>query len=176
VEVAAAVEVAVASAAEPLGCGAGRNVAPVALGASLLNPMTSWGSSDETTTGSPASVGCTVRVRGAGPEAAVSFPVPAGLPVLHAMIRRALRVLPVGCRGGGCGVCRVQVLEGSYQTLRMSRRQVSEAEAQTGMALACRLLPSTDITVEWCPHPTAPGASSIPATASISPVYPIQQT
>ena len=36
-------------------------------------------------------------------EESASFPVGAGLPVLHAMIRAAQRCIPVGCRGGGCG-------------------------------------------------------------------------
>lgn len=31
------------------------------------------------------------------------------------------RRIPVGCRQGGCGVCKVEVLEGSYRARVMSR-------------------------------------------------------
>jgi len=60
-------------------------------------------------------------------------------PVLSALERSGLASVPVGCRGGGCGVCKVRVVEGRYHTGRMSRAQVSEAEERQGFALACRL-------------------------------------
>jgi ferredoxin len=127
----------------------------------------------ETVPGTSA-VSCTVSCTvwpgpGLGP---VSFPVASGSPVLHAMVRRALRVLPVGCRGGGCGVCRVRVVEGAYRTLRMSRRHVSEADEGQRLALACRLLPSTDLVVEAAPCQTAPTGT----TPSAQPFTPTTST
>lgn len=86
-------------------------------------------------------------------EESTTFPVGAGLPVLHAMIRAAQRCIPVGCRGGGCGACRVRVLAGTYATRRMSRRHVSPADEADQIVLACRLLPSSDIVVERAPAP-----------------------
>jgi len=65
--------------------------------------------------------------------------------VLLAMERQGQRIIPVGCRRGGCGICKVQVLRGDYDTLVMSRAQVSEAEEADGFALACRLTPRSDL-------------------------------
>ena len=58
------------------------------------------------------------------------------------------RGIPVGCRGGGCGVCKVRVMQGSYHTRRMSRSCVSEAEEAAGVVLACKLFPDSDLRIE----------------------------
>ena len=76
-----------------------------------------------------------------------SFPVRPTKGVLLEMVARGVRAIDVGCRGGGCGVCRVRVLEGEYDTLRMSRRHVTEAEEADGFALSCRLLARSDLVV-----------------------------
>jgi ferredoxin len=83
-----------------------------------------------------------------------------------AMVARGVRAIPVGCRGGGCGVCRVQVVSGDYETRRMSRRHVSEEDEAAGYALACRLIALGDLVV--CP---APGSSipRLPPGASLWP-------
>jgi len=71
-----------------------------------------------------------------------------GQNVLLAMERLGRQGIPVGCRGGGCGICRVQVLgTGNYRTLKMSRAQVSEADEAEGICLACKLLPEGDLTI-----------------------------
>ena len=59
--------------------------------------------------------------------------------------------IQIGCRGGGCGVCRVQVVEGDHRCKRMSRRFVSEQDERDGYALACRLLVVDDLVVRACP-------------------------
>ena len=80
------------------------------------------------------------------------FDVPAGKHVLGALSAKGLMVVPVGCRGGGCGVCRVRVVEGDYECLPMSRRHVS-AEAQAeGVALACRLVPRSNLVLKAAPR------------------------
>ena len=43
-----------------------------------------------------------------------------------------LQAIRVGCRGGGCGVCRVRVVDGDYETLRMSCKHISEEEQASG--------------------------------------------
>ena len=53
--------------------------------------------------------------------------------------------IPVGCRRGGCGVCRVQVLAGTHHALPQSRDYVSREEESEGYALACRLVPDSDL-------------------------------
>lgn len=77
-----------------------------------------------------------------------SFVVAAGQSVLCGMEKACSRAIEVGCRGGGCGLCKVRVLQGRYSTGRMSRRQVSEQEQAAGFALACRLLPESDLVLE----------------------------
>ena len=68
-----------------------------------------------------------------------------GLPVLKAMTALGGRGIPSGCHGGGCGVCKVRVLEGDYRTAAMSRDHVSAEEEAGGVALACRLYPASDL-------------------------------
>jgi ferredoxin len=68
--------------------------------------------------------------------------------VLIAMERQALNDIFVGCRGGGCGVCKVKVTSGNYRTGKMSRLQVSEPEEAEGYALACKLFPLDDLVIE----------------------------
>ena len=66
--------------------------------------------------------------------------------VLKAMEKLGRREIPVGCRGGGCGVCRVQVIGGGkYHTGKMSREQVSEEDEASGICLACKLIPEGDL-------------------------------
>jgi ferredoxin len=77
-----------------------------------------------------------------------TFPCKDGQNVLLAMERLGRKGIPVGCRGGGCGICRVQVLaQGRYRTLKMSRAQISEADAAAGICLACKLIPESDLAI-----------------------------
>lgn len=55
------------------------------------------------------------------------------------------RGIPVGCRGGGCGVCKIQVQGGAYSTRKMSRAYVSAEEEAQGVLLACRVYPRGDL-------------------------------
>jgi ferredoxin len=73
------------------------------------------------------------------------FACRAGENILKAMERLSRRGIPVGCRGGGCGVCKVQVRRGEYRAQKMSRAHVSAAEEAVGVGLACRLVPTTDL-------------------------------
>ncbi|CCQ72608.1 2Fe-2S iron-sulfur cluster binding domain-containing protein [Magnetospira sp. QH-2] len=54
----------------------------------------------------------------------------------------------VGCREGGCGVCRVRVVSGEYETGKMSRAHVSEEQESQGFALSCRLFPRSNLHLE----------------------------
>lgn len=53
--------------------------------------------------------------------------------------------IPVGCRGGGCGVCKVEVTVGEYQTRAMSREHISVEDEAEGRLLACRVMPASDV-------------------------------
>ncbi len=77
--------------------------------------------------------------------------------VLKAMEQLGRKGIPVGCRGGGCGVCRVQVVGGGrYRTGRMSRAQVPAEDEEKGICLACKLFPEADLRLKvlgkWQQH------------------------
>jgi ferredoxin len=55
--------------------------------------------------------------------------------------------IPVGCRGGGCGVCKVEITDGTFSKRVMSRDHVSEEEEARGCVLACRVRPLSDISL-----------------------------
>ena len=73
--------------------------------------------------------------------------------VLQAMEQQHLHCVPVGCRGGGCGLCKVRVLSGEYDCGRMSARHVPEQARAQGQVLACRLFPRSDLAIERPPRP-----------------------
>ena len=83
----------------------------------------------------------TITLEGAGP----GFACAADEAVLIAMEKRAPKQIPVGCRGGGCGYCRVLVLGGEYRLGKMSRERVTVDDESRGFALACRLYPKSDL-------------------------------
>lgn len=63
--------------------------------------------------------------------------------LLEGMENLGKKGIPVGCRGGGCGVCKVQVLSGTYTKRVMSREHVSAEEEALGFVLACRVRPTS---------------------------------
>ncbi|MEZ5256392.1 MAG: 2Fe-2S iron-sulfur cluster binding domain-containing protein [Ilumatobacteraceae bacterium] len=71
--------------------------------------------------------------------------------VLVAMERLGGRGIQVGCRGGGCGVCRVEILEGDVVRRRMSRAHVTAEDEANGLALSCRIFPRSDLVVRYVP-------------------------
>jgi ferredoxin len=65
--------------------------------------------------------------------------------VLQGMEALGRKGIPVGCRQGGCGVCKIQVTAGSYTQRVMSREHVSAEEEAAGCALSCRIKPTSDL-------------------------------
>ncbi|BDR10248.1 ferredoxin like protein [Comamonas testosteroni] len=62
--------------------------------------------------------------------------------LLSGMLRLGRKGIPVGCVNGGCGVCKVQVLEGAVRHLGpVSCAHVSDLERDQGYTLACRVAP-----------------------------------
>jgi ferredoxin len=57
------------------------------------------------------------------------------------------RRLPVGCRRGGCGICRVRVTSGDYRRAPMSRDHVSAEDEAAGVVLACCIYPLSDLSL-----------------------------
>ena len=65
--------------------------------------------------------------------------------LLVGMERLGKKGIPVGCRGGGCGVCKVEITDGSFRKKVMSREYVSVEDEAAGRVLACRVMPTSDI-------------------------------
>jgi len=59
-----------------------------------------------------------------------------------------LEAIPVGCRGGGCGICRIRILTGRYESKKMSRKHISEDDQARGIVLACRIYPLSELKIE----------------------------
>ncbi|NPT60254.1 2Fe-2S iron-sulfur cluster-binding protein [Paraburkholderia elongata] len=63
--------------------------------------------------------------------------------------------LPVGCRRGGCGICRARVLKGNYRSEAMSQEHVSREDRDLGIVLCCSIFALSDITLRLEPAPKA---------------------
>ena len=77
-----------------------------------------------------------------------SFDCKPGASLLASMGESGKEIIPVGCRAGGCGICKIRIIEGGYETKVMSRAQVTEQEEKAGFVLACRVFPRSDMVIE----------------------------
>lgn len=87
--------------------------------------------------------------------------------LLVGMERLGKRGIPVGCRGGGCGVCKVEVTAGSFTKRAMSREHVSVEDEAANRVLACRVYPASDVRLKvlgkMAKNVYRPQASAAPA-------------
>jgi len=67
--------------------------------------------------------------------------------LLEGMQRLGRRGIPMGCRGGGCGVCKVEILDGEFRTRATSCDHVDDDDRNHRRLLACRVYPSGDLSV-----------------------------
>jgi ferredoxin len=68
--------------------------------------------------------------------------------LLRALARAGLRYR-VGCKRGGCGICKVQLVVGEVAYERPIAPQVlSDDERVEGICLSCRAVPLTNIVIE----------------------------
>lgn len=65
--------------------------------------------------------------------------------ILNGMVQLGKKGIPVGCKGGGCGICKVAILEGEFSSKKMSRKHISKEEEKQGVVLACRTMPKSDL-------------------------------
>ena len=78
-----------------------------------------------------------------------TFACAIGDSVLQGMLRLGRKGIPVGCVNGGCGVCKVRILEGDIKQLGpVSRAHVTVDEEACGYTLACRVGPVTPVRLE----------------------------
>lgn len=68
--------------------------------------------------------------------------------LLRSMEQLGRKGIPVGCRNGGCGVCKIRVVDGQFDRRVMSRAHVSSEEEAGGFVLACRITPRTNLAIE----------------------------
>lgn len=71
--------------------------------------------------------------------------------LLAGMLRLGRRGIPAGCANGGCGVCKVLILEGKVRPLGpVSAAHVSAEEQIRGYTLACRVAPLEAVRLQVC--------------------------
>jgi CDP-4-dehydro-6-deoxyglucose reductase len=73
------------------------------------------------------------------------FSVPTNDTILNAALEAGF-TLPYGCRNGGCGACKGQVLEGTVD--HGDSHALSDAEKAAGKALFCCARPTSDVVIE----------------------------
>lgn len=95
--------------------------------------------------------------------------------LLTGMLRLGRKGIPVGCVNGGCGVCKVRILEGTVRSLGpISRAHVSLEEEAQGYTLACRVAPTEDVRLEVAAKLRKPFmGSAAAASATRPPAHPV---
>lgn len=78
-------------------------------------------------------------------EQGLTFTCKSDESILSAAERHGIAQLKVGCKGGGCGVCKVMIVEGTYELGRMSKAHCNEQQKADGLVLACRVKPTSNI-------------------------------
>lgn len=78
-------------------------------------------------------------------ETGESYKHPSQCTLLEGMARSGRHNVPYGCRGGGCGICKIEVLSGTYDKRVMSRAHVSPDDEVANRVLACRIWPTSDL-------------------------------
>lgn len=67
--------------------------------------------------------------------------------VLAAILRSGAKVV-FGCRGGGCGTCKMRLTSGQVEYGRCSAAVLTEDDRSSGSFLSCQARPLSDLTVE----------------------------
>ncbi|MCR6568355.1 hypothetical protein B9X71_07155 [Acinetobacter baumannii] len=65
--------------------------------------------------------------------------------LLTAAINSNLKEIPSGCRNGGCGICLLKILDGSYMCKEMSEKKI---DRNNQCYLSCKVYPLSDLIVE----------------------------
>lgn len=68
--------------------------------------------------------------------------------IFEAMCKECKDLVLSGCFGGGCGVCKIRILDGKYTVFkRMSRAHISETEEEDNIVLACCIKPDSNLVI-----------------------------
>jgi CDP-4-dehydro-6-deoxyglucose reductase, E3 len=76
----------------------------------------------------------------------VSVDTRPGETVLDALLRNRLRVFH-GCTRGGCGACRLRLVDGAVTFGRYSKGALGDEERARGMFLSCVCIPEGDVVI-----------------------------
>lgn len=64
-------------------------------------------------------------------------------------LQKAGYAYTVGCRRGGCGICKIDVLSGRFSYNRpVADSVITEEERSDGTCLSCRACPEGDLTIQ----------------------------
>lgn len=78
----------------------------------------------------------------------ITAPAADGETMLGALGRAGLRYR-VGCRRGGCGICKVQLVLGEVRYERpIAANVLTNDERASGICLSCRAVPITNVVIE----------------------------
>jgi CDP-4-dehydro-6-deoxyglucose reductase, E3 len=69
-----------------------------------------------------------------------------GETVLDALLRNRLRVFH-GCTRGGCGACRLRLVDGAVTFGRYSKGALGDEERARGLFLSCVCMPEGDVVI-----------------------------
>lgn len=76
------------------------------------------------------------------------IPVNPGETILGAMVRSGF-LMRVGCKRGGCGICKVVVVSGETRDeKKIAANVLTDADRAVGVTLSCRAVPLTNLVVE----------------------------
>ena len=95
------------------------------------------------------------------------YPCATSESLLRGMLRLGRKGIPVGCVNGGCGVCKVRIVEGDVTVLGpVSRAHVSAEEEAGGFTLACRVAPVTAVRLRVAGKFEKPFSNGLAGSAS----------
>ena len=55
---------------------------------------------------------------------------------------------PIACNGGGCGFCKVKVMDGQFKMDKYSKDALSDEELESNLILICKTHPLSDMHLE----------------------------
>ncbi len=67
--------------------------------------------------------------------------------ILVAMEKATKKFIKVGCRQGGCGICKIKVINGQYTKREMSRAHISKEDEENGIVLSCCIMPKSPMKI-----------------------------
>jgi CDP-4-dehydro-6-deoxyglucose reductase len=68
--------------------------------------------------------------------------------LLTAARKKGVFIIPTGCLGGGCGMCKIKIVEGQYERGKCSKAVLNDAEREEHYSLACKTYPRSDMKIK----------------------------